>query len=689
MADNDRKSLWHTRDGRITLLLVGGIGLLTLALVATAFILGGRERERALADAELKLALRGDEAAHAVSTWLGEQDALIARTAANPTLQLLAGLGAGDPAAEAAGDYARALLIVTAEQGGLVRREPVSANLASDAGGIALLGGDGPPRLAVGRWPAALGSLPAGIPATAVRELHPTADGLWLVWRHPVLAAQREEGGAAGVLVAWMRIDSVLPALLSRTGRLGGMPTDALLVAATGAGLRALTPIPGLATATPWTLAVLPGWVREALAAPGRMRVGEGGQRRLLVFAQPVAGVEGWTVITTADGERVLAAARAATWRFAGFAVLVVGLIALLLLLFWRHAANRRLAATEAEQKTLIARLLRQSRFLEAATDAQPTEILVLDRQGIIRFANRRVREEVGADSDAILNKPVEAVLGADAGRALRLVAEAAFEEGPLQDTQEVETAEGGRRLYVINAVPLRAGEASEDEAVLLVREEVTSFVEERERRERTLKRLVATLAALIDARDPYAARQSERVVEVASALATSLNLTLYETEAVEVAGRLMNIGKMLVPREILVKKGRLSDAELRLVRDAMKKSADLLAGVEFDGPVVETLRQLHARVDGTGDPPLKGEEILITARVLAVANAFVAMVSPRAHRPGLSIDEALAELQKEAGTRFDRGVVAALAHQIENLDGRRRWARFAEMPEGIVEPGD
>ncbi|RMF67459.1 MAG: hypothetical protein D6740_11880 [Alphaproteobacteria bacterium] len=138
----------------------------------------------------------------------------------------------------------------------------------------------------------------------------------------------------------------------------------------------------------------------------------------------------------------------------------------------------------------------------------------------------------------------------------------------------------------------------------------------------------------------------------------------------------------------MLLKKGRLSEDELALVRNAMKKSADLLTGVEFDGPVVETLRQLQARVDGTGDPPLKGEEILITARILAVANAFVAMVSPRAHRKGLSIDEALAELQKEAGTRFDRGVVAALAHQIENLDGRRRWARFAEMPEDIGELG-
>ncbi|RMF66108.1 MAG: PAS domain S-box protein, partial [Alphaproteobacteria bacterium] len=360
-----------------------------------------------------------------------------------------------------------------------------------------------------------------------------------------------------------------------------------------------------------------------AVAEPGHLvatRRADG--RAVFAFAQPLSGDIGWYVVAERDSASVLGPVHRATLRFLGFSLLAVAALGLLMLLFWRHAATRRLAEIQSEQEHLIAKLARQSRFLEAATDAQPTEILVIDRQGVIRFANRKLREELGAESaEEVLDKPIEAVLGVQSGRGLRLVAEAAFEEGPLQDTQEVETEDGERRLYVINAVPLAAGEALEDAVCLLVREEVTSFVEERERRERTLKRLVATLAALIDARDPYAAKQSERAVEVASALANSLNLTLYETEAVEIAGRLMNIGKMLVPREILLKKGRLSEDELALVRNAMKKSADLLTGVEFDGPVVETLRQLHARVDGTGDPPLKGEEILITARILAVAN--------------------------------------------------------------------
>ncbi len=690
MAIAGLKALWRNRDGRVTLFLLGGLVLVTASLVMAALVLGARERARTLAEVELRLALQGDQAAKAVSGWLREKDRALKQAARNPSLQLYAGLPDADPGAQAAADYARTLLMVTAEQAGFLHREPVSANLAPRAGGIAFLDSQGRPRLAIGSWPEELGEPSAATGARAGRRLRLADDALWLIWREPVVAAQHDDGEPAGWLLAWTRIDPVLPSLLAR-GTAGRNEAGRLaIVAQTQKGLRALTPLAGLPQQAPWTVSVSLPDLAAAVAAPARLvSTHRADGRAVFVFAQPVSGDIGWYVVAERDGASVLGPVQRATMRFLGFSLLAVAALGLLMLLFWRHAATRRLAEVQAEQAQLIARLARQSRFLEAATDAQPTEILVLDRQGVIRFANRKLREELGAESPAeVLDKPIEAVLGVQSGRGLRLVAEAAFEEGPLQDTQEVETEDGERRLYVINAVPLAAGEALDDAVCLLVREEVTSFVEERERRERTLKRLVATLAALIDARDPYAAKQSERVVEVAAALANSLNLTLYETEAVEIAGRLMNIGKMLVPREILVKKGRLTDDELRLVREAMKKSADLLTGVEFDGPVVETLRQLHARVDGTGDPPLKGDEILITARILAVANAFVAMVSPRAHRKGLSIDEALAELQKEAGTRFDRGVVAALAHQIENLDGRRRWARFAEMPADVGDIG-
>ena len=109
-----------------------------------------------------------------------------------------------------------------------------------------------------------------------------------------------------------------------------------------------------------------------------------------------------------------------------------------------------------------------------------------------------------------------------------------------------------------------------------------------------------------------------------------------------------------------------------------MNSSAELLSSVAFDGPVVETLQQVQERVDGKGDKGLAGDEILPTARILAVANAFVAMVSARAHRAGLPVDEAMAQLLSDMGRLYDRGVVAALVSYLDNKGGRQHWETAA-----------
>ena len=120
----------------------------------------------------------------------------------------------------------------------------------------------------------------------------------------------------------------------------------------------------------------------------------------------------------------------------------------------------------------------------------------------------------------------------------------------------------------------------------------------------------------------------------------------------------------------------------MRRIRDSLQTTANLLAGIEFDGPVVETLRQLQEHWDGSGGPNgLKGDNILLAARVVAVANAFVAMVSPRAYRPGVEFDRAVETLLSQVGRAFDRRVVAALVNYLDNRGGRQRWADFARGP--------
>jgi HD-GYP domain-containing protein (c-di-GMP phosphodiesterase class II) len=216
---------------------------------------------------------------------------------------------------------------------------------------------------------------------------------------------------------------------------------------------------------------------------------------------------------------------------------------------------------------------------------------------------------------------------------------------------------------------------------VLLREDDFTTLIVERERRERMLRQVIDTLVAVVDRRDPYAAGHSARVGQLSKAIAEEMGLDANLIEAAEIAGSLMNFGKVLVSRHILTKTTALTPDELQRVRDSILTSADILAIIGFEGPVVPTLRQVLERYDGTGVPSgLRGEEIMITARIVAVANAYVAFVSPRAHRPGLPFREALAVIARDSGKSFDERVLIALTNYVENRPSKLDWLKVTKQ---------
>ncbi|HEX6120651.1 MAG TPA: HD domain-containing phosphohydrolase, partial [Dongiaceae bacterium] len=151
--------------------------------------------------------------------------------------------------------------------------------------------------------------------------------------------------------------------------------------------------------------------------------------------------------------------------------------------------------------------------------------------------------------------------------------------------------------------------------------------------------------------------------------------------ETAEIAANLLNLGKIMIPPEVLAKTGDLTEEERRLLRNSVQVSADIIQDIEFDGPVVDTLRQAQERWDGSGQPRgLKGEDILITARIIGVANALVGMISDRAFRQGMPLDAAIEFLFKEAGHAYDRRVVAALVNYLDNRDGRAQLAESTTL---------
>jgi PAS domain S-box-containing protein/putative nucleotidyltransferase with HDIG domain len=180
----------------------------------------------------------------------------------------------------------------------------------------------------------------------------------------------------------------------------------------------------------------------------------------------------------------------------------------------------------------------------------------------------------------------------------------------------------------------------------------------------------VAALSATTELRDPYTAGHQRRVAELAGAIAAGLGWDAARIEMVETAGLLHDVGKIIVPAEILARPGRLSEMEMQIVRQHAAASAALIAGIEFGGPVAAIVNQHHERLDGSGYPQgLTGESILPEARVLAVADVVEAMSSHRPYRPALGMEVALAEVREHAGEKYDADAVTACGRLVEQQD--------------------
>lgn len=171
----------------------------------------------------------------------------------------------------------------------------------------------------------------------------------------------------------------------------------------------------------------------------------------------------------------------------------------------------------------------------------------------------------------------------------------------------------------------------------------------------------IMALAAIVEMRDPYTAGHQRRVSELAVAIATELQLPEDQIEGIHLASVVHDVGKIRVPAEILSKPGRLSPLEFDLIKEHARNGYDILKSIDFPWPIAEIVLQHHERLDGSGYPQaLKGDQILLEARVLAVADVVESMVSHRPYRPALGLEAALEEITSHRGTQFDVAVVEA-----------------------------
>lgn len=182
----------------------------------------------------------------------------------------------------------------------------------------------------------------------------------------------------------------------------------------------------------------------------------------------------------------------------------------------------------------------------------------------------------------------------------------------------------------------------------------------------KALNDIINTLASIVEVRDPYTSSHQKRVASLAIAISEELGLDKDRIEAIGVATLIHDIGKINIPASILARPGKLSEIEYDMIKTHPQLGYDMISRVELPWPIADIILQHHERNDGSGYPKgLKDKDIILEAKILAVADVVEAMASYRPYRPPLGMNKALKEIKQGRGKLYDSKVVDACAKLI------------------------
>ena len=169
------------------------------------------------------------------------------------------------------------------------------------------------------------------------------------------------------------------------------------------------------------------------------------------------------------------------------------------------------------------------------------------------------------------------------------------------------------------------------------------------------LNGIITATGNLLEMRDPYTAKHQRSVASISTAIAIEMGLDDDQVKGIKMGSLIHDIGKISIATELLVKPTKLSEIEYMMIKNHAENGYQVLSGIEFPWPIAEMAYQHHERMNGSGYPQgLKGDDIIPEARIIAVADVVEAMSSNRPYRPGLGIEAALDEIEKNRGTLYD-----------------------------------
>ena len=692
-----------------------GIGLLVVAIVTAGVFFVSRfndaDLQRDLHTWQEKLNLVAESRAADVTGWVAGNFREMRALADNPSLQLyITELQMAKPAkqSESSGElsqktYLRNLLLFTAQRAGFTAAGATSAIPANvDKGGksgLAIIDNSNTVVISTVIAPSTRDVMLEHVKQSAVGQeglidIRKNKEGAaYIGFVVPIYSVQGEHNpaGQIGRLVGIKMLDDSFFHLLKHPG-ITEKTLESVLVRADGDRLEYLSPL--LDGSGPLDK-VLP--LDGSKLASAKLLQSDGGfvydlkdyrDKIVLATSRQIAGTP-WSLIVKIDRSEALAASDQRRSSLGAFFFLLIAFIVLMVVSIWWWAHSKRSLLLSEYFKNLAAKSQAQEQLLSLVANHQPEPIYIVDEHQTVQYANEKAAAEAGMSAENVAGKTLRDIRGAALADQIFEQCELALRSGHV--AYHVERIVQNSREKVIRSayVPLAhiplVNLPDATPGVLIVEQDLSEVVHEREQRLNTQRQLIETLVTLVDKRDPFAANHSQLVSQIAVEIGVEMELDNTTLETTRIAGTLMNIGKIVVPTELLTKTGSLSPEEKRTIHDSMNAAADLLSGISFDGPVAETLRQWQEKWDGSGPLGLAGESILVSARIIAVANAYIGMISPRSWRTAIPIESANKFLLEQVDTHFDRRVVIAMINFVENHSGRMWINRILEGQKSLA----
>jgi PAS domain S-box-containing protein len=336
------------------------------------------------------------------------------------------------------------------------------------------------------------------------------------------------------------------------------------------------------------------------------------------------------------------------------------------ILLLWNYTLRRKVTRKTSQLKESIDALQKSEEKYRLVVE-NADEAILIAQDGLLKYVNPTTLKILGYSEDLLTSRPFIEIIHPEDREKLyeahsrRMKGE---ETRPVLQFRVI-AQDGTFKLAASHAIMISwEGKPATLNYLTDITDQKKADEERQKGFERLRKALGATIQAIavtVETRDPYTAGHQRRVTGLSRAIAKEMGLESDQTEGIRMAGVIHDLGKIAIPAEILSKPSKLSEIEYRLIQRHSRAGYDILKDIEFPWPVAQIVLQHHERIDGSGYPGgLKGEEILIEARIIAVADVVEAIASYRPYRPGLGMEKAIGEITRNKGVLYDPNVVDA-----------------------------